>query len=70
MTLFLIIHLILDIIKQYPDLLLSNRYSMLRKKMDLFETLKMNKDTNYIYSINLYFMKFIIDSFIYLFIHL
>jgi hypothetical protein len=32
-------------IADYPDLLLANRYSMLRKKLDLFKELKMNNDT-------------------------
>jgi hypothetical protein len=36
---------VFEIIKVYPDLLLANRYSMLRKKLELFEQLKMNKDT-------------------------
>lgn len=36
---------VFEIIKVYPDLLLANRYSMLKKKLELFEQLKMNKDT-------------------------
>ncbi len=36
---------ILQFMNDYPDLLLANRYSMLKEKMLLFDALKMNKDT-------------------------
>lgn len=34
-----------EIIKQYPDFLLANRYDLLRKKFALFNQLKLNKST-------------------------
>ena len=36
---------VFEFIKEYPDLLLANRYSLLKNKLALFEQLKMNKDT-------------------------
>jgi len=36
---------IFEFIKQYPDLLMANRYDLLRKKLQLLEELKLNKTT-------------------------
>ena len=36
---------VFEFIKEYPDLLLANRYSLLKNKLELFEQLKMNRDT-------------------------
>jgi hypothetical protein len=36
---------ILQLIKDYPDLLISNRYSILKQKIDLFDQLNMEKST-------------------------
>jgi hypothetical protein len=36
---------IFEMIKQYPDILLSNRYSILEKKLELFNDLNLNKAT-------------------------
>ena len=34
-----------ELVKQYPDILISNRYSILEKKLELFTDLNLNKST-------------------------
>ncbi len=36
---------VFEILKKYPDLLIANRYSMLEKKLELFDLLKLRKST-------------------------